>query len=458
MSFNFKIHLPFIITIIFAISACQNDGVITTEIQYLEVDFSDGLNENEQITISEARDRVLEDCSITDGKYNLAFLNATKLDMDPQLFSYIKVNMGYMNQKIDNRLYKLENKRLIPTQEGMNLLKSRPKDMHLSAVTANDGTNPSDINDGGGWVLELFENATDWYKVYEEDGYSIWEYTNTTYSYETRYTWVDNPYVSHYHDNYYVYYAGDNTSDSGYPIPNPLKPIIEDDPSFINTEAECIRDRLFNAEVASILKKLTGSFELDESRIRLVYKVENIRSNGLCRFYPPGNDTNPINIQIVIDEDRLASSPIDIARTILHEAFHAHIYAKLWDTPGIRPELENNEEMDFMSLWDMYEENYGSGVPNSAQHNYMADHYRDFIVTGLMEFMSGTTWEQDFLNSVQDIEGWVDLSTYLETKSWGGLTGTDVFEEFKQTEEYNKYLLQRNIFDYLIPLTPCSQI
>ncbi len=115
-----------------------------------------------------------------------------------------------MNHKIKNGEYLLENKRPKLTSEGESCLKSRPANMELTKVTATDGDNPNDTN-GGGYQLEIFEKATDWYKVYEEDGYTIWEYTNTTYAYETRYSWVDDPHIYHYYDKYYVYYAGDMT-------------------------------------------------------------------------------------------------------------------------------------------------------------------------------------------------------------------------------------------------------
>jgi len=241
-------------------------------------------------------------------------------------------------------------------------------------------------------------------------------------------------------------------------------PPVADDPSFINTEAECIRDRLFNTGEASILNKLIGSFELDASRVNLTYKIDDIPVNGRCGIRLPNNmspeDYNgPLLMEIIIDVDRLTSNPIELARTILHEAFHAHMYAKIWDTPGIREELLTDEEIEFSSLWEMYDNAFGDQPDaNSSQHNYMANEYRDYIVQGLLQFTQGTNWESQFLNHVKDVDGWIDLETYLYTLSWGGLKGTDVFTNFKTTTEYEAYLFQRQMFDYLRPILECSEL
>ncbi len=353
---HFKVLITIMLLVV--VVSCQEEPTLNLNKQFLEVEFTDGLNNEERSIVELANERMIESSNINNGQYGLDCLSADELNISQDLFNFIRINMAYMNHKIKNGEYLLENKRPKLTSEGESCLKSRPANMELTKVTATDGDNPNDTN-GGGYRLEIFEKATDWYKVYEENGYTIWEYTNTTYAYETRYSWVDDPHIYHYSDNYYIYYAGDMTDKGGNTLPAPV-PIVVLDESFKNTKAECVYNKI---KSSGLMKDLLKEF-VDSDIYDVVYKVVTTLTaqNGnqaYGKIFPENNKwTIKINSHY-FDKN----VPVFIAKTIMHETIHAAIYQKVASVGG----LDNLDPNNFEQLFAYYN-HYGTDY----HHKYMA--------------------------------------------------------------------------------------
>lgn len=373
---NTKMRQCILLILAITILSCEKSKELEANINEMSVNFSDGLNTAERETIDEAQKMIINACSITEGKYDLSNIAPSDLGISEELFKYIKVNYGYLNTKIDAGVYKLQDKKLITVYDREIRLKSCPANMQMMAVTATDGDNPNGKNGGGGQFLyEVFEQATDWYRVYEANGYAIYEYTNTTYKYRYKRVWVDNPYVYNMGGNRFVYYHGNSGggSSSGnrtFPIP-----VVIEDESFKNTKADCLKDELEKGGATSILNKLLDGFKFDKSNIDIVYKVEDkvISSktgnevNGRCTR-PIEQPNGRLKITIEISQDRMNSqSFLETARTLLHETFHAHLFGMVID-----PNLYNSLGEDyFETAWEKYKRTHSE----ETQHNWMADNY-----------------------------------------------------------------------------------
>ena len=203
--------IPFLVIV--TIFSCEKNKDLESNNEILSVNFSDGLDVNERIIVHKAQELIMNACVITNGKYNLSNISPTELGVSQELFQYIKVNSGYLNSKIDLGIYRLQDKILV---ENNSLKNSRI--MQKMALVAEE--NIVSGGGGGSLVVEIFETPTDWYKVYNENGFTLYEYTNTTYSYRTETNWIDNTYVYSYGPNSLVYYAGEGGG-GGYPIPSP---------------------------------------------------------------------------------------------------------------------------------------------------------------------------------------------------------------------------------------------
>ncbi len=425
-----KTKMRHCILLILAITilSCEKSKELETNIDEMSVDFSDGLDKSERETIHKAQKIIINACTVTGGKYDFSNITPSDLGISEELFEYIRVNYGYLNTKIEAGVYKLQDNKLLTVYDGESSLKSRPANMQMMAVTATDGDNPNDKNGGGGQFLyEVFEQATDWYKVYEADGYAVYEYTNTTYKYRYERVWVDNPYVYNMGGNRFVYYHGSSGGGSSsignrtFPIP-----VVIEDESFKNTKADCLKEELEKGGAESILNKLLDGFKLDKSNIDIVYKVEDkvISStsgkeiNGVCRFEQITSDS--YKSTIILSQNRMNSqSFLETARTLLHETFHAHLFGMTVDE-----DLYNSlGEADFNDVWEQYKLTH----PNETQHNWMADNYIKYMKEGLEKIYNN--WDERkrtrFENYVNDVEYGNDRDLMFTCLAWQGLLGKD---------------------------------
>ena len=216
----------------------------------------------------------------------------------------------------------------------------------------------------------------------------------------------------------------------------PSNPDIDYHPSFETSSAQCVKDKL---DKGDIINRLLAGMELDTSDVDLIFTIGQLdsvskKTNGRCVFNPKTGD-----MEIIIDQERLTAPSISLARTILHECFHAYIYAKLFE-PNLHQGLA--PEPNFLSDWNQYKSQYG----DTAQHNYMADRYIGFMKDALASFYYLSDHDRErklFEGTVGDNDFW-DVDTFFEVLSWGGLKKTDAFKDYyrdlKNQREYNFYL------------------
>jgi len=130
-------------------------------------------------------------------------------------------------------------------------------------------------------------------------------------------------------------------------------------------------------------------------------------------------------ITITFNENNLNRPNLSIARTFIHEIIHAEIFRKLLSVaqhPSIQ--LDQNQLIqlrnDYLGLYDYYMRwkwNVPQGQsPSSAQHEAMAQHYRDIIEQALEEFDNSQTSE------VYDALAWAGLQN---TVAWNSLSQTE---------------------------------
>jgi hypothetical protein len=212
-------------------------------------------------------------------------------------------------------------------------------------------------------------------------------------------------------------------------------PDIDYHPSFETSSAQCVKDKL---DKGGIINRLLAGFELDTSQIDLVFTIGQLdslstKAKGVCSF-----NTYTGDMEIIIDQERLTAPSISLARTILHECFHAYIYAKLFE-PSIHQGLA--PEPNFLSDWNQYKSQYG----DTAQHNYMADKYLNYMKDALASFYYLPDHDRErmlFEGEVGDNDYW-DVGTFFEVLSWGGLKETDAFKDYyrdlKNQRDYNFY-------------------
>ncbi|MGQ1908386.1 hypothetical protein ACT3CE_01225 [Marinifilum sp. RC60d5] len=151
---------------------------------------------------------------------------------------------------------------------------------------------------------------------------------------------------------------------------------------------------------------------------------------------------------VYVSEDRLNESSLEIARTILHECFHAYIYGKLYGEDihnGLAP------EPDFAKDFAEYEKKYKiSDEDNESQHNYMADKYRTCMKEGLNTYFEADPNYNRLINFFSDLPDWHGVDYIYESLTWGGLKKTDAWSEYiSNPENLKKCNSQNEIYQYL---------
>ena len=179
-----------------------------------------------------------------------------------------------------------------------------------------------------------------------------------------------------------------------------------------NPCASGVWDDLENSNALhSMLKQfINNTFDMN---IKLTLDVAdyNCASNKLCRgkVTPDGG-----NFKLILHQDYLSNaSPIAVAKTIMHEAIHAHLYYYHL----VVLNKDNNITLeDFPGLMNYYltnKDTEGKIQLKPAHHNHMADWYRDVIIGGMKDY--------DTQNNTSHTD------TFYEAMSWGGLKNTDAW-------------------------------
>lgn len=123
-----------------------------------------------------------------------------------------------------------------------------------------------------------------------------------------------------------------------------------------------------------------------------------------------------LNVPIELKKRHLEfGSSISVAKTILHEAIHAHLIYYL----KVVQNVEGVDWNDFPELIRYIDEE--GNFPGTEQHNHMANKYRIIIESGLREL--------DRLNGKRR------NSTFHKMMAWGGLQETDAWDDLSPQEQ-----------------------
>ncbi len=412
-----KIVIPFCFLILL-LFGCQKNEIPELNKKFLTINFADGIDREELKIIDKARSRILKASTVINGQHKLPDCTSSKLAISEELYRYIRLNIHYLNYKIEQDGYYLQNRKLIKADDTEIHLKAGKDKMHLTVITANEGFDNLDNNSGGGGgylITELFEHATDWYKVYEEGGYTIWEYTNTTYAYEVRYSYIDAPNVYNYYDNYYVYYSVGGSFSAGS-LPALPKVII--DHSFKDTKAECIYNKIKDTGLMKeLLKEFTGS-DIYDVTYKVVPRLE--RPGNEDAYGTTSSETNKWEIKInsyYFDKN----VPVFIAKTIMHETIHAALKQKVASAGGLDGLNPDNFE-DLFRYYTHYGDDY--------EHKYMARHYVPVLAKTLAE-LDNSRYTMDYYEAIS----WSGL---WESYEWKSMTQAERNAIYNRIEEFNR--------------------
>lgn len=165
------------------------------------------------------------------------------------------------------------------------------------------------------------------------------------------------------------------------------------DPSFTsNEQLMSIYNQLGGAPTfQSYLQYFDGEFSV--AHLKLSVEVDPNDPNANAITYPPSNYV----IGIKFNPNQLDRPDLDIARTFIHELIHAEIFRKLMsiansggNTIQFTAATIENLRNSFPGLYDYYMRyEFGTppnGTPSNADHQMMAQHYRETIISALQEF------------------------------------------------------------------------
>ena len=268
---------------------------------------------------------------------------------------------------------------------------------------------------GGEWVDVYVRTYTDWY-VSVNGGPFQYVGSDYTGAYtESVYVPDGNPHPSEsQHEHTYSTSGGSGGGTPTSPHPRDVIPLTE----FKVSRAGCVYRKIGSAYS---FQTLIQDYQYNNYTVNLTFTVgqTNNSANAETTSSPPFND-----VTITIDEDYIDSDArtIELARTLYHEAIHAHILSFLRKLGGYNHLSPNN----FPSLYDTYVDRVstGSSDPASdAQHDYMAQRYIDLIAKGVQQF--------DVRNK-NNLEVTLD---HYRALAWVGLQDTRAWNNKGQTEK-----------------------
>jgi hypothetical protein len=201
--------------------------------------------------------------------------------------------------------------------------------------------------------------------------------------------------------------------------------IVIVDPSLANNPClKAVYDKLGgSATFQQFLKKFDGSFSVANLKLAA---SSNIANNVNAETSPPQNYL----ITISFNSNNLNRPSLDVARTFMHEMIHAEMFRKLLSLSASNGEIDVTKlnqmltQNNYPGLYDYYVR-YGI---NGMQHEQMAAHYRETIISYLKEYDNSLTQEQ------YESIAWEGLK---ETTSWKSLSQN---EKQRITDVYKNWL------------------
>jgi len=144
-------------------------------------------------------------------------------------------------------------------------------------------------------------------------------------------------------------------------------------------------------------------------------------------------------ITITFNENNLDRPPLSVARTLIHEMIHAEIFRKLlsvWQHPSLGGMTVSDLILikdDYPGLYDYYIR-WFNNIPvgmnaTTAQHQMMAQHYRDIISQAISEYDNNQ-----------------HSQAIYDALAWQGLMNTIAWNNFSQSEK-NQIIQTINNFE-----------
>ncbi|RAV27418.1 hypothetical protein [Sinomicrobium soli] len=214
------------------------------------------------------------------------------------------------------------------------------------------------------------------------------------------------------------------------------------DPSFMETKAECVYNKLNNlgTSFASAIKKFDGEFPV----AHLKFDMEDLGSSVKGRTLAPGvNQSSPNYVITIRLNNNATSAGVDyrpnlmVAKTIAHEVIHAEMYRKLLS-------LANQGNLDFSGWSQQQQIDYMLSIRDNFpgiydyyrrhknwQHQQMANHYLQTIAEMTKEFD----------NSQHTDQFYTDLA-------WEGLRYSSIYT-WSSKSQTEKDRINKVISDYI---------
>lgn len=240
---------------------------------------------------------------------------------------------------------------------------------------------------------------------------------------------------------------------TGTPTPPPL--INELHPSFINTESKCVYDKLVK-KPNIIFTKLIKGFKSLDSKSDVTIVVDELEDKDGKKIYGkvvPDINKNKINYILHINQDvDTTKTPVEIARVLLHEAFHLYIFGKihqedlhngLCDEPNFKQDYETYKNTYSLELESENKDGFEKAnlqVDGGPHHNYMVEHYMFFMKEGLKDFIFSDQEYVTALNEAlkEDANDFEKQNELIECLAWGGLSDTPEYKRrFKDKDNKN---------------------
>jgi len=218
-------------------------------------------------------------------------------------------------------------------------------------------------------------------------------------------------------------------------------------PSFINTKADCIYNKLngLSQSFKGMIKKFDGEFPVSH----LMFTLEDLGNTKGETRAPDGAGNSPDYVITIVLNNNSSSEGIDYrpnlmnVKTIAHEVIHAEMYRKLLsvlDNGGTIAGVTKQMVLDaldgnFPGMYDYFRRH------KNWQHQQMATHYRETIAGMLQEFDTGVTVP----NNQQPQQIYMDLS-------WEGLIyeqGDNAIYTWTSLSESEKIRIKKVIADYI---------
>jgi len=212
---------------------------------------------------------------------------------------------------------------------------------------------------------------------------------------------------------------------------------IQIDTSFSsNAYLMCILEKLELTKFINDLALFDGTVRNGRNVILKVGYVPKRPGYSAVANAETNNDLGPYKIQIIINEDRVNLSSLQLATIILHEIIHAELFVANFHKGG------SPIDADFEYNFNQYVEKYSEGGNSNIQHNYMAEK----MVSKMASILSaihpylGKTEFQNNPNVKAVFTSRFITAKFYTALAWAGLHWTDKWRyDLPERNTYQEY-------------------